>query len=75
MSKKIKGKVFIKIGAYWLPEKEADNIGIKKLFRSNKHMIPIKGPIKNGEIVLEDAYYDVENKKILMEVKCDYVDK
>lgn len=71
MNKKIKGKAFIKKGAYWLPEDEADISGIKKLFRSNENMIPIKGTIKNGEIILEDAYYDIENKKILIEIKCD----
>lgn len=71
MEKKIKGKAFVKIGAYWLPEKEAEIIGVKRLLRSNENMIGINGPVRNGEIILENAYYYPEDNKIIIEIKCD----
>lgn len=64
---KIKGKLFIKKGAYWIAE-DSQKSGIKRLFRSNKDIISIKGPIKNGEIILDNAYYDIENHKIIVEI-------
>lgn len=67
---KIKGKLFIKKGAYWIAE-GSQKSGIKRLFQSNKDMILIKGPTKNGEIILDNAYYDLENNKIIVEIDCD----
>ncbi|MBF0996773.1 MAG: hypothetical protein HXK90_01780 [Lachnospiraceae bacterium] len=64
----IKGKAFIKKGAYWLPEEEAQRTGLKRLFRSTEKMIPIRGAIsKNGEEILE-AYYDAERGKLMIEI-------
>ena len=64
----IKGKAFIKKGAYWFPEEEAQRTGLKRLFRSTKKMIPIRGATsKNGEEILE-AYYDVERGKLMIEI-------
>lgn len=64
----IKGKAFIKKGAYWFPEEEAQRTGLKRLFRSTEKMIPIRGAAsKNGEEILE-AYYDVERGKLMIEI-------
>lgn len=70
MDQKIKGKLFVKKGAYFLADDEADLGGLKRLFRSTENLIPVKGPVKNGEIIIDNAYYDMENDKILVEIDC-----
>lgn len=67
---KIKGVLPIKMGAYWFPESEAKIKGLKRLVRSTENMVQIAGKVENGEIHIENAYFDEEKKKIFVEIDC-----
>lgn len=67
-NKIVYGKAFIKKGSYWLPENESKKVGIKRLLRNTKDLIPIKGVVKNGEVIIDNAYYDEDKNKLVIEV-------
>ncbi len=67
---KIKGVLTIKKGAYWFPEDSAKKTGIERLTRSNQDMKKLKGKAVNGEVHIDDAYYDEETNTITVQIGC-----